>query len=139
MESTILASSVNSNIKQCGVNLEHSVEMSITVDLSTDRGRHVQMSEMWETLGHIITHKTPGKIITHNLDGWPSFFRLGIISIVKILQNSCFFVEIFSDQLFAIKKIPNTQNQIFKRNKMFLREETSKTNTLLKTRTKLAF
>ena len=74
MESAPLASSVNSNIEQCGVNLEHSVEMSITVDLSTDRGRHVQMSEMWETLGHIITHKTPSKIITHNLDSTQKSF-----------------------------------------------------------------
>ena len=74
----------------------------------------------------------------HNM-GWPSFFSLGIISIVKILQNSSFFVEIFSDQLFSIQKIPNTQDQIFKRKDMFPREEKSNTNTLLKTRTKLAF
>ena len=66
MESAPLASSVNSNIKQCGVNLEHSVEMSITVDLSTNRGRHVQMFGVGQTLGKII--------ITHNLDSTQKSF-----------------------------------------------------------------
>ena len=70
--------------------------------------------------------------------GWPPFFSLGIISIKLILQKCSFFVELFGHLLFAIKKIPNSFNQIFKKNEKFLIEEIGNTNTLVKTRTESA-